>query len=40
MEQEKKNKHLYANLWTAMQPLIADDNHDGSAALDDQNSVK
>lgn len=33
LEQEKKNKHLYANLWTAMQPLIADDNHDGSANL-------
>lgn len=33
LEQEKKNKHLYANLWTAMQPLIADDNHAGAADL-------
>lgn len=35
LAQEKKNKHLYANLWTAMQPLIADDNHAGQAALDE-----
>ncbi len=34
LEQEKKNKHLYANLWTAMQPLIADDNHEGQAQLE------
>jgi len=33
LEQEKTNKHLYANLWTAMQSLIADDNHDGGAKL-------
>lgn len=33
LEQEKKNKHLYANLWTAMQPLIADDNHEGNSGL-------
>ena len=33
LEQEKHNKHLYANLWTAMQPLIADDNHEGNADL-------
>lgn len=31
LEQERHNKHLYANLWTAMQPLIADDNCDGQA---------
>jgi len=35
LAQEQKNKHLYANLWTAMQPLIADDNHDGLANLDE-----
>ena len=33
LAQEQKNKHLYANLWRAMQPLIADDNHEGSANL-------
>lgn len=33
LAEEKRNKHLYANLWTAMQPLIADDNHEGDAAL-------
>jgi len=33
LEQERKNKHLYANLWTAMQPLIADDNHEGQSEL-------
>lgn len=33
LAQEQKNKHLYANLWTAMQPLIADDNHAGLASL-------
>ena len=31
-DHEHKNKHLYANLWTAMQPLIADDNQ-GQLAL-------
>ena len=39
LEQEKKNKHLYSNLWRAMQPLIADDNHDGNAALDVKNDT-
>ena len=33
LEQEKTNPHLYANLWRAMQPLIADDNHAGQASL-------
>lgn len=33
LEQEKTNQHLYANLWTAMQPLIRDDNHEGLAGL-------
>lgn len=33
LEEEKRNKHLYANLWTAMQPLIADDNHAGASGL-------
>lgn len=33
--EEKLNKHLYANLWTAMQPLMADDNHEGEAWQDD-----
>lgn len=33
LAQEQKNKHLYANLWRAMQPLIADDNHQGQADL-------
>lgn len=33
LEQEKTNPHLYANLWRAMQPLIADDNHEGQASL-------
>lgn len=33
LAEEKRNPHLYANLWTAMQPLIADDNHEGDAAL-------
>ncbi|WP_081696352.1 tRNA 2-thiocytidine biosynthesis TtcA family protein [Thiomicrorhabdus sp. Kp2] len=33
LAQEQKNKHLYANLWRAMQPLIADDNHEGQADL-------
>lgn len=33
LAEEKRNKHLYANLWTAMQPLIADDNHQGEAQL-------
>ncbi|UQB42136.1 tRNA 2-thiocytidine biosynthesis protein TtcA [Thiomicrospira microaerophila] len=36
LEQEKTNKHLFANLWTAMQPLIADDNHAGLAGLVDE----
>ncbi|BBP44868.1 tRNA 2-thiocytidine biosynthesis protein TtcA [Thiosulfatimonas sediminis] len=36
LEQEKKNPHLYANLWTAMQPLIADDNHAGAADLNQE----
>lgn len=39
LEQEKKNKHLYANLWTAMQPLIADDNHAGLAHLTGEDEV-
>lgn len=30
LAEEQRNKHLYANLWRAMQPLIADDNHQGS----------
>ncbi len=34
LAQEQKNKHLYANLWRAMQPLIADDNHEGQANLE------
>lgn len=33
LDEEQRNKHLYANLWTAMQPLIADDNHAGLAGL-------
>ena len=33
LTQEQRNHHLYANLWRAMQPLIADDNHEGEAAL-------
>lgn len=33
LEQEQHNKHLYANLWRAMQPLVADDNHAGAANL-------
>jgi len=33
LAQEKTNSHLYANLWRAMQPLIADDNHAGHASL-------
>lgn len=33
LAQEKANKHLYANLWRAMQPLIEDDNHQGNARL-------
>lgn len=33
LEQEKNSPHLYANLWRAMQPLIADDNHNGQASL-------
>ncbi|WP_460188715.1 tRNA 2-thiocytidine biosynthesis TtcA family protein [Thiomicrorhabdus hydrogeniphila] len=33
LAQEQKNKHLYANLWRAMQPLIEDDNHAGQANL-------
>jgi tRNA(Ile)-lysidine synthase TilS/MesJ len=36
LEQEKHNKHLYANLWHAMQPLVADDNHAGLAQLTDE----
>ncbi len=35
-EQEQHNKHLYANLWHAMQPLVADDNHAGAAQLTDE----
>jgi len=38
LEQEIKNKHLYANLWRAMQPLIEDDNHEGQAKLT-ENSI-
>jgi hypothetical protein len=33
LAQEKTNPHLYSNLWRAMQPLIADDNHEGQASL-------
>jgi tRNA(Ile)-lysidine synthase TilS/MesJ len=33
LAEERRNKHLYANLWTAMQPLIGDDNHAGLAGL-------
>lgn len=33
LAEEQRNKHLYANLWTAMQPLIGDDNHAGLAGL-------
>lgn len=33
LAEEKRNKHLYANLWSAMEPLISDDNHQGSAKL-------
>lgn len=33
LNEEKQNTHLYANLWRAMQPLVADDNHDGTAQL-------
>lgn len=40
LEQEKSNPHLYANLWRAMQPLIADDNHQGLAELDTDTSNK
>jgi tRNA 2-thiocytidine biosynthesis protein TtcA len=32
-QEELTNKHLYANLWHAMQPLIADDNHDGNSPI-------
>ncbi|HEY9017516.1 ATP-binding protein [Thiomicrospira sp.] len=35
LDEEKRNKHVYANLWTAMQPLIADDNHAGLAGLEE-----
>lgn len=40
LEQELKNKHLYANLWTAMQSLIADDNHGGQTELSTQQRSK
>jgi tRNA(Ile)-lysidine synthase TilS/MesJ len=30
LAEEQRNKHLYANLWRAMQPLIADDNQQGA----------
>jgi len=33
LAQKQQNSHLYANLWHAMQPLVADDNHQGAAAL-------
>ena len=36
---EQPNKPLYANLWRAMQPLIADDNHGGEAQLNQKNQV-
>lgn len=29
-EEERRNPHLFANLWRAMQPLIADDNRGGA----------
>lgn len=38
MAEEKRNPHLYANLWRAMQPLIADDNHAGSTTLHEVNN--
>lgn len=34
LAEEQRNKHVYANLWRAMQPLIADDNHEGTANLE------
>ncbi|BBP44277.1 tRNA 2-thiocytidine biosynthesis protein TtcA [Thiosulfativibrio zosterae] len=37
LAQEQRNAHLYANLWRAMQLLIADDNHEGEAALHEVN---
>jgi len=36
LDQELTNNHLYGNLWRAMQPLIADDNHDGQSELSTQ----
>lgn len=33
LAEEQHNPHLYANLLTAMQPLIADDNQNGNADL-------
>lgn len=33
LTEEKQNKHLYANLWRAMQPLIDDDNHDSKSNI-------
>lgn len=34
LAEEKRNKHVFANLWRAMQPLIGDDNHQGQANLE------
>lgn len=39
LDQEKINKHVFSNLWTAMQPLISDDNHEGSADLMDDKTA-
>ncbi len=39
LAEEKQNTHLYSNLWRAMQPLIADDNHQGETNLGKQNEV-
>lgn len=33
LSEERRNPHLYSNLWRAMQPLIADDNHEGLTTL-------
>ncbi len=33
LAEEKRNKHVFSNLWRAMQPLVSDDNHQGEANL-------
>lgn len=38
--EEKRNKHLFANLLTAMQPLIEDDNHAGQANIKPTNTTR